>query len=49
MAAAVRIKSRCVISVNHESYEENPKTGVRAKARIPVFGQTFPILGFTEF
>jgi hypothetical protein len=27
IAAAVRIKSRCVISLNHERNEENPKTG----------------------
>jgi hypothetical protein len=29
------------ISVNHESYEDDPKTGVRAYARTPVFGLIF--------
>ena len=36
-------------SVNHASYKENLKTGLRAFVRTPVFGQALPIMGFTEY
>jgi hypothetical protein len=34
----------CSISVNHESFKEYPKTGLRAYAHTSVFGLTLLIL-----
>jgi len=38
-----------LISVNHRTTEESPKTGVRATARTPVFGDTFNFRDFLNF